>query len=461
MNKLLPKKNYRVGKVEHLIRWEIVLLYGIGLFGYQLLSFLLDFLGVPSRTLTIPFRSLVLFLSLNIILYKVFVEHERFWLRPDSYWFLFLAFWVLYSIRLALDTVIAPAPLGRPGEEYVLYAIGMCLIPTIAFLGRIDHETQEKASYFVFASMFLTCILAFQFRHNLAEVSNVGRLRHDYLNPIAVGHAGTSLVIMSIFFILKKKFSFQTLLPYVAFPLGIFIIGLASSRGPFLALVLVLFFMIWTGILRISKKRALALLIISLLGVPFLIGRIAVSESSITKRIGTIHEILSGEREEARSIMWVDAWEQFLDHPLLGSSLDEKHSMFYPHNVIIESFMATGLFGGIAFTSLVVLSLMKARMISMIDPDKTWVALLYIQFLVGAMFSGALYTNMFMWYLMGAVFSVSSSIERKKRMRAKKFPRKRNVSFSPQYVENFRKPDSFAMAAPRRRSYESEHSFKG
>ena len=397
----------------------MVLLYGLGLFGYQILSFLIDFLGIPSRILTIPFRSLVLLLSLNIILYKVFVEHERFWLRSGSYWFLFLIFWTLYSIRLMLDTMIAPVPLKLPVEEYWLYSIGVCLIPTLAFLGRIDNSTQEKASYFVFALVFLTCILAFLSRHTLMEFGSVGRLRNDYLNPIVIGHAGTSLVIMSMLFILGKKFSFRTVLPYATLLLGFFIMGLASSRGPFLALIIVSCFMMLSGFQKISKKRILTFLIICFFSIPFLVEKITISESSMTKRIGKISEILSGEREEARLMLWADAWEQFLDSPLLGSSLDEKYSMRYPHNVIIESFMATGLFGGVAFTSLVALALIKAWKISIIDPNKAWISLLYIQYLIGAMFSGSLYTNMFMWYSMGSVFSIAIFIDNPKREVAK------------------------------------------
>lgn len=440
------RRTHHAGKAAQssgrFIRWEIVLLYGLGLFGYQVLSFLIDFLGVPNRALTIPFRSVILLLSLNIILYKIFVEHERFWLRSGSYWYFFLAFWALYIVRLILDTMIFPVPLKLPVEEYWLYAIGTCLIPTIAFLGHIDNRIQEKASHFVFALMLLTCVLAFLYRHNLMEFGGSGRLDLDYLNPITIGHAGTSLVIMSLFFILKKKLSLRTILPYLTLPLGFFIMGLASSRGPFLALIVVVCFMMWTSFLRISKKRILALLIICLLGIPFLVEKITVSESSMSQRIGTIHEILSGEREEARSILWRDAWEQFLDNPLLGSSLDEKHSMTYPHNAIIESFMATGLFGGIAFASLVVLAFMKARMIIVNDLNKAWIPLLCVQSLAGAMFSGALYTNLFMWYSMGAVFSVASTMEHMRKRLAVKSCRENGVSLPMQSVRKFRRPYS-------------------
>ena len=42
-------------------------------------------------------------------------------------------------------------------------------------------------------------------------------------------------------------------------------------------------------------------------------------------------------------------YNQFITNPLFGDFLEERVSKEYPHNLILESFMATGIFGGSLF----------------------------------------------------------------------------------------------------------------
>ena len=63
-----------------------------------------------------------------------------------------------------------------------------------------------------------------------------------------------------------------------------------------------------------------------------------------------------------------DAWHEYLDHPWLGSSIVEKKSLFYPHNAIVEAFMATGTFGGAAFSLLALIAIYRAFRLTRAEP---------------------------------------------------------------------------------------------
>ena len=67
--------------------------------------------------------------------------------------------------------------------------------------------------------------------------------------------------------------------------------------------------------------------------------------------------------------------------------------------------MATGILGGIAFCCVVIHSVWKALRLLRRDPVNGWMALLYLQALIGGMLSGALYYAPAFWALLGIVIA--------------------------------------------------------
>lgn len=82
--------------------------------------------------------------------------------------------------------------------------------------------------------------------------------------------------------------------------------------------------------------------------------------------------------------------------------------MDYPHNVAIESFMATGIFGGTAFCLILVWSTIAAVRLSR-RPAALWVSLLFLQQLIAALVSGALYLSLGMWMFAVAVVALDAA----------------------------------------------------
>jgi O-antigen ligase len=107
-----------------------------------------------------------------------------------------------------------------------------------------------------------------------------------------------------------------------------------------------------------------------------------------------------------REILYHDAWQQYLNHPIVGSSFVEENSRLYPHNIVIESFMATGTFGGSCFVLLILISLWRSFKLIKRAPEMAWVPICYMQYLLGAMFSGGIYANVLLWGMLGIVLGV-------------------------------------------------------
>ena len=81
----------------------------------------------------------------------------------------------------------------------------------------------------------------------------------------------------------------------------------------------------------------------------------------------------------------------------------------YPHNLIVEAFMATGLLGGLIFLYLNFRVLQLVHLMK--DTEKFWLGLLFIQFFIFSMFSGNLYTSFFYWIFLTLVLVVNYNIK--------------------------------------------------
>ena len=179
----------------------------------------------------------------------------------------------------------------------------------------------------------------------------------------------------------------------------------SSSRGPILASMTAI------CVLAISKlDRRRGLLISGLVIIFVALGPYLAATVESTSQFSPIQRLTSFGDDESVSLraqMYRGALEQFADHPSFGDAIEEKTSQFYPHNLILEAFMATGIVGGLSFLILIFAALSRAWKILRRCSSETWIAVLFIQALVGSMFSGSLYGSGVMWMLMAGVFANS------------------------------------------------------
>lgn len=372
-------------------------------------------LGFSENSLSVPFRVIVLILSLFLIFITVFSRQS---LKIKlSIFFLFFLFWVIYSIRILFDLFIEPIKLfpDNTATDYLLFAFGVVLIPSITVLviqsNKINFDWILKSIYF---SLFLTLIIAIYFRGNSdIQGRSVGDVN---VGILLFGQSGATLSILSIYYLTKRKHRiFLTLFYSIGFIVGFIGIFVSASKSPFLALIVVLaaFFVLKYG----GFKTLLILLIITLLlnyyFIEFLNFLNLYFNSNFFERI--LYSIEEGG-DKVRGSLFEAAYLEFIDSPILGNAMLIQKSPYtgaYPHNLIMESFMATGFFGGLIFVLWVLKCLKKSINLLRYNEGNSWVALLFFQYLVFGMFSKNLYSSDLFWFTSLLVISIVAKQNKK------------------------------------------------
>lgn len=385
-------------------------MYALVVAGYPLISALPLILQVNSRVISVPYRGLVLIYSVAIICW-LGVRFGR--LYRGIFWIPFIAFWVMYTIRLLLDVIFVPAPIRISGPEYFAYALGMCLVTAIALFIRVDRPTLEKGLRYTFALAVVACVIALYVNvaailaGDLESLQNM-RMSSETLSPISLGNLGVTVCILSLFMMLRRErprvWSMVGLILLLV--VGIATTAMAASRQPILALALALPVLVWLGMRQGAGARAW------LLGGAVIVGGIAGGiYVEYTLGFGTISRIQSviafqGDNSAmTRVTLFTDAWDQFLSHPFFGNHLEEMNSSFHPHNPLVESFMAAGFLAGTAFTLMLAVSIFAAMKLLVRLPSQGWLPILYGQYLLHALVSGALFLSVDMWALMTGIIA--------------------------------------------------------
>lgn len=150
----------------------------------------------------------------------------------------------------------------------------------------------------------------------------------------------------------------------VLLTLGAF--GTTLSRSGFLTLTFTLLMLVWTGVLRVTGVRLAAILILVVLGLPFLpdgfIERVLVPTSYLAEN----SDSMSGRLE-----MWGASVRAILDHPATGFGIGNEHGIFdywRPElrdqlgtvmNTWLQISLEVGIGGAIVFTAFVWLLLRR------------------------------------------------------------------------------------------------------
>ncbi|MBF9252539.1 O-antigen ligase family protein [Pontibacter sp. 172403-2] len=382
------------------------------------MSLLPGLVGTNSRMITVPFRGLVLLWSLYILIRGIIWKGHN--TIPAWQWVLFIAFWVIYVFRIIYDLyyVGIRATVFPSTLDYLLNAVGVCLLPAgaIRYADNVDYQWVLK----YFFNLLLIALL-FSLLLNLSnpleeEVAHQGQYSgSSAMNTISYGHYGVTFSLLSMF-LFNKSGEFYKKLFYVAcFFFGLFIMYLAGSRSPLVALIVcLLFFQVNnTGLFK-------GLLFILLLTVPLIIFSNQIIEflsgfggSFITRVLATIKT----GNSSGRDVLYAEAYNQFLDSPIFGSAFLLQGGVgngFYPHNIFLEAFMATGVIGGLIFISWVFQCLRISYKLISASNQNAWAGVLFLQYLIYAMFSQAIFSNAEFWYLSVIIWSITySSVKQK------------------------------------------------
>jgi O-antigen ligase len=387
------------------------ILAGLNLFGFPLLVSILALFSINSTSYSIALRAIILGLSLWL-LFKLLIDN-KVKITKGIFWVPLTIFWIAYLIRLYIDTLINPSyALSRAVEEYWIWAVGACLIPMLGLLtySRSDYviKLDKICFFFVLVASCLTLVSGSTEYVKDDVVHDIGRLNLSSLNPISVGHLGGTLALLSVWFLLSKEsLAWAIKLVLVSsIILGFYLILTSGSRGPLISVIISLIIYI-----ALSGKSGYFRIIfaISFVTLLFYYLTLYIDSSGAYSILKRIESTFSGNDASflGRQTSFSGAVEQFLDSPIFGDSIEEKITEFYPHNVILEAFMATGLLGGLAFLWFMAMAFRASMNIMKMNVANAWIAIIFLQYFVGAQFSGAIYISTIMWTFASLVFVAS------------------------------------------------------
>lgn len=412
---LLKTKN-EINKIKSLSSKKWWHLGGIGIIisGYSLISFIPLLLSVENTSISVPFRALSL-LYILVIGYYYLTKRK---IKINIFGYLYLLFWLMYSIRIFNETLFNSETLGRSVSEYYLFAFFVTFIPSIVYYVKLNKEEiliAGKILWIICIIAAIGIIISYIIGATIENgASETARFSIDTLNPISMGHLGLTLLIMSVFVYSKLSGKLKFLALFTAI-LGFILMSVAASRSALIAAIIIFGIFYLILFFRRMKRNPLIAMIIPLILItiimlaPFIFKYI---EDTYGFTVLSGLEVIGSDDDQSgniRKLLFQSAWEQFTNSPVIGDGLEEKSMRFYPHNNIIEAFMATGLLGGSIILTLYFLSIINSLKLIISNSEYTWVGLILLQYIVFTQFSGALWQSGALFSLM-AIASVSIKI---------------------------------------------------
>ncbi len=365
--------------------------------GYQLVTSLFlpatsDIEGI-SRTVTIPYRAFALLIAILVIIINI----KKKPLYTPFAFKLFIFYWVMLVLRIFYDLNIRSGVNLKETNQLWLYVFGICIAALLSIYKSIAYIDLNKAFNWILILSTLTLIFTLFSNQRIYIDSNLITTRPNAnlaLNTIEFGYLGTTVAILSLYFIIKNNTSkLKKIIGILVVVLSVFVMLRAGSRGPLVALIVTIFFFLFVR----SRNFfiGVAVLGISLLLISFFI-------DSILEILGNISPIIESRLRMTiydkdlsdRESFYGAAIKAFLESPIWGKQFaifrsDGHYS--YSHNIILDALMGLGIIGAGAMIFFLVASLKKAYLIIKRLDDNYWISLIFIQQLFFSMTSGALY----------------------------------------------------------------------
>jgi O-antigen ligase len=373
--------------------------------GFQIASFLVA-RGYQSRIYMVPFRLGTALLLVTVLVTALVKFGIRF--RFDAAVFAVAVFWVVYSARLLVNVGVGNEVTSPKGTDLMQFAYGVSLLGFVAFLLVRDPKLYNPwALRFTTVAFLLASLLSL--RYMLAHWVQMVRGEtegNEILNHISLGHTGASLTIIGAYLVLRKGGSpWNRPWGVVVLVIGLVVVVLSTSRGSAVALSCVLLLLMWFG--WRSGRRVMIGITIALMVTGASVVVITASSWGLPiKSAFSKVALLQGASTTNRERYMTKAIDVFTDNPVWGCCVNVPGYHVYPHNLVVESFMATGVLGGIPFLALLALGSWRALGLVRHRAEVAWLGMLFFQYVLAAMFSGSLYTANIFWALLGIVIGL-------------------------------------------------------
>jgi len=387
-------------------RWVTILL-GLHLgAGYILVAAPEVLLGLPAP-FTYAFRASVCVASLWA---TWLVIRDRTWALPRWETLAIITVLAFLVYRLAM-MVIVPNPQSMvPPERYWAAFFGIVAVPAVGFGVAISRSRLAMLSNWVLwsclASVPLFVLAALSLPSALKDVPRLGT---DRVNAIVIGSAASLIAAFGLLDRLQNGRpmlfrAFAAWRPLLLSGLGWFLIALTASRGPFFIGILLCLILVplsrgvaWQDRLWAAAEQAVACLVGYAIAINF-------TPFNMFARLANGATIESDEAF-GRVPVLRRAVGLFLDHPIAGTSPLDPRTGIYPHNQLVEMFVAAGVVGGVVMLYLLLRAAVKIWRLSQIG-EARWVAALAIIAIGSSFNSSSLFLDGRFWAAILLVLAV-------------------------------------------------------
>lgn len=365
------------------------------LFNFQLIDSVGNIYSIFVRIITIIF--------LTILSIKLFSNNFK---KIDIVvFFLILSFSILYSLKIfyfdSKETLYVK-------YQYFFYFLAYCFLPFL-FFSLIDiKKIYDKFFDWMQNSNFIFLVLSIIF-YGVYLFQGVTRLNsstvgtgEDVISPLVLSYVSSlaiSIAFVNIILLNYKK-KYNILIIILAIPS--FLLG--ASRGAILVLLCAGLILIILTDLRNRIKFLFFGLIFSII----LYFVSIESSSSVFVRFMNISEDVSSNSDSAvRLIMWRNALNEFNNNILFGGLIELDK--IYPHNIYVETLMATGILGFLCLISSILLVSYKLFILVRYDKKYVLLTVFFLNAIVQYFFSGALYFSILFFTAIGITLGIHIS----------------------------------------------------
>lgn len=383
------------------------LLYVLLIVGFTIISTFPDAFSLNSRIITVPFRAVVLIISLIIIANTIYTKNSNKFGKTE---FFFIAFWLFYILKaiVSFKTFSFSEELASKEIEIYLRIIGITFIPSLAVLSIKEKDINYALFLnYVYYTLYFILLL-----------NVVVGIKYDYqgrsagfmsMYSISFGHLGVSLALLSIYKLLYEvKTKHMQAITFLGAILGLYILYASGTRSPLIAFILCLCFVFYLKNKLKYLGVFLLLLCTSVLALIYFkpqyleVGH----SSSFLNRVTNM--IVSGD-SSGRDILYQQGIDVFAENPIFGGRILFFDGM-YPHNIFIEVLMSMGVIGLLLYLFFLkncIAYLLKLKKIKENNEQVFWVSILWLQYFVLSLFSYNIHSSPEVWYLTAMILVLS------------------------------------------------------
>lgn len=426
---MLPPRDKNPFNLSHLLpafrslsrfdKWSSFLLVGLCFTGLQLVLFVAVYVYMPNRLVTIPYRGTVLGLSILVILFAL---NRKKLPRINWVWGCILWFAALYALRIFADGYLLNRFLYDAPSTLLLIFIGGSIIPMFA-LARGASPLIYRYALWGYLSVAITASLMSAYLYRGFFAGGGGRLMRDQfygdfvgLNPLTLAYMGVAVMLVGLALFTsnltaRTLFTWWRVLPVLFMGLGLVPFVMGSSRGALVALIVGAASLIFARLRREQIGSFFMIVIFCSVGsVIFYFVALEAGSSIFDRFTATATQIEDQASGAVRLQIWTMSMHDFLRSPIWGYGLTPSGYGGHPHNALVESFLATGILGGIPFTLIFCYVFKRAFQIIKYFPEFSWIGVFHIQASVGMFFSSSLALNTSFWCGMGLVIGLSANL---------------------------------------------------